>query len=50
MPIIDKIAKAAAFEEIKKRSLEGYGFAMVGSFAKFMEKYVRENIIFLMQK
>ena len=43
IPIADAQAKAEASVAILKVSLEGNGFAMIGSFASFMEKYVRDT-------
>ena len=44
MPILDKIAKTEAIAAIEARCREGVGFAMVGSFAKFLEPYTRATM------
>lgn len=44
MPIVDHIAKAEAIKAIEARCREGVGFAMVGSFAKFLEPYTRDTM------
>jgi hypothetical protein len=44
MPLLDKIAKAESIAAIEARCREGVGFAMVGSFAKFLEPYTRATM------